>query len=299
MTPTKDILQTFATPPAFWTPEHIGLQTAWQEHAPFAFWLMDVLRPKNFVELGAHGGFSYFVFCQAVKRLRLKTRCYAVDTWQGDEHAGFYGHEIFQSVKKHNAKNYAGFSTLIRSTFEEALGDFKNGTVDLLHVDGRHFYDDVKYDYETWKTKLTGNAVVLFHDCAVRDRGFGVFKLWKELTKNHPHFEFLHSSGLGVLGVGKRFPPQLQALFKASKNKVATQLIRNTYERLGLAISASFTSEQQAKEIAMLRHEITLRYADSFALRREIGARAAETTAKACAMTVRSVETAIRQVRKA
>jgi hypothetical protein len=63
----------------FWTPERLAL-SAWIEHVPFAFWLVDVLRPSTIVELGTHSGVSYSAMCQAVKTLGLKTRCYAVDT---------------------------------------------------------------------------------------------------------------------------------------------------------------------------------------------------------------------------
>jgi hypothetical protein len=37
-----------------------------------------------------HGGFGYFFFCRAVQRLQLDARCYATDTWKGDEYAGFW-----------------------------------------------------------------------------------------------------------------------------------------------------------------------------------------------------------------
>src|SRR6185437_5798850 len=65
-------------------------RSAWIEHVPFAFWLVHVLRPRTIVELGTHTGVSYSAMCQSVRSLGLATSCFAVDTWRGDEHAGFY-----------------------------------------------------------------------------------------------------------------------------------------------------------------------------------------------------------------
>src|SRR6266581_7695039 len=76
--------------------------SAWFEHAPFAFWLIDTLRPKVVVELGTHLGFSYFCFCQQVQKSNLPTRCFAVDTWRGDAHAGFYGEDVFTTVRSYH-----------------------------------------------------------------------------------------------------------------------------------------------------------------------------------------------------
>jgi hypothetical protein len=197
--------------PALWTPERYVGDSAWVEHAPFAFWLMDVLRPRNFVELGAHSGYSYFCFCQAVLRLRLGAICHAVDTWIGDEHAGFYGDEVFQLVVRHNDR-YSSFSTLLRTTFDDACGYFPDRSIDLLHIDGRHYYDDVRHDFETWRAKLANDAIVLFHDVNVRERGFGVWKLFDELKRDHATFEFTHGHGLGVLAV-KDIPGALRPFF--------------------------------------------------------------------------------------
>src|SRR4051794_31520407 len=86
-------------------------RSAWLEHIPFAFWLTQQQKPRTFVELGTHYAPSFFAVCQAVEKLSLTTRCYAVDTWKGDEHAGFYGEEVYSAVKMHNNELYSHFAS--------------------------------------------------------------------------------------------------------------------------------------------------------------------------------------------
>jgi GT2 family glycosyltransferase len=219
---------------SFWQPDYMGV-SAWIEHAPFAFWLVGALRPRRFVELGTHFGYSYFAFCQAVQRLGTGTATYAVDSWEGDEHAGFYGDAVYRTVATHNRARHAGFSTLIRSTFEEARDYFEDGSVDLLHIDGRHFYEDVKADYTQWLPKLSDDAIVLFHDTNVRERGFGVWRFFEELSGLHPAFNFHHGHGLGVVAVGPAVPEPLRPLLSAKPQAVAQ--IRAVYAALGSALS--------------------------------------------------------------
>jgi len=209
--------------------------SAWIEHAPFAFWLVDSLRPRRFVELGTHYGYSYFAFCQAVQRLATDTATYAVDTWRGDAHAGLYEEAVYRTVAPHNRTRYASFSTLIRSTFEEARDYFDDSSVDLLHIDGRHFYEDVKADYAQWLPKLSDDAVVLFHDTNVRERGFGVWRFFEELSDRLPAFNFHHGHGLGVVAVGPAVSESLRPML-AAKPQAQAQ-IRAVYAALGSALS--------------------------------------------------------------
>ena len=236
--------------------------------------LIEALRPNLIVELGTHGGFSYFSLCQAVRFLNLQCRCYAVDTWKGDDQAGYYGEEVLQNVENHNREHYSAFSTLIRSTFDEALSHFEEKSIDLVHIDGRHGYDDVKHDFLNWRPKLSERAVVLFHDTNVREPDFGVYRFWSEISSTFPHFEFLHGNGLGVLGVGKRAGEHLGTLFSASSNAEITTQIRSAYARLGLAVACEFRAAQQTK----LREELAQWPANAAALREDIALRIAEET---------------------
>ena len=173
---------------------------AWVGHTPFAYWLVAALKPKTLVELGTHGGGSYFSFCQSVIDNKLDTKTYAIDTWMGEKQAGFYSESLFKKVMDFNIEHFDNFSTLMKMTFDEALNEFDDNSVDLLHIDGFHSYEAVSNDFRTWYPKLSKEAIVLFHDTHEIKPGFGVHQFWDELKKEHREqcFEFKHSHGLGM-----------------------------------------------------------------------------------------------------
>lgn len=206
-------------------------RSTWSGHIPFAYLLVDLLKPRTIVELGTQDGVSYVAFCHAVKTLGLTTQCTAIDTWAGDPHAGFYGPEILSELKKFHDPRYPGFSRLLQADFDKAVREFADGSIDLLHIDGLHTYEAVKHDFETYLPKLSDRAVVIFHDAAVRTGTFGVYRLIAELTPRYPNFEFRHSYGLGVMGVGAAVPEPMVEFLGAAN--AAPDLYRTLFARLG------------------------------------------------------------------
>ena len=223
---TDRTLEQFLLPP-----DRVGSPSSWWGHVPFAHWLVRELAPRLIVELGTHHGVSFSAFCNSVQHAGLETRCYAIDTWQGDEHAGLYDESVFSSLSESVQQKYSGFATLVRRTFDSALELFADGSIDLLHIDGLHTYEAVKADYEAWRPKLSARAVVLFHDTCIFERNFGVWRLWKEVSEEHPAFEFYHSCGLGVLAPGRDVPSFIVALTKMDSAVAAT--LRHWLAELG------------------------------------------------------------------
>lgn len=237
---------------AYMRPKYL-YQSAWIEHIPFAFWLTEALRPALVVELGTHWGASYFAFCQALDKLDLGAQAFAIDRWTGDEHAGTYGVDVYQRVKEYNERNYGAFSTLLKQEFDEANNYFSDGSIDLLHIDGSHEYDAVKNDFEKWLPKMSNRGIILLHDTNVRERNFGVFRLFQELRGQYPAFEFFHGHGLGVVSMGENVPEKLQWLFEAERHGRRRRDIHLLFASLGKACLDSHRNNELHPKIARIK----------------------------------------------
>ncbi len=208
------------------------MPSSWEEHIPFLFFLIEETSPRLAVELGTYSGNSFFAMCQAVQTLGLPTQCYAVDTWKGDEHVGFFAEDVFINVCEYNDRMYGGFSRLMRMQFDEAVEQFADGSIDLLHIDGYSSYESSKHDFDTWLPKMSPKGVILIHDTCVRKPTVGVWRLLEEIRQRFPVFEFTHQYGLGVIAVGNELPRgSVERLFQAGDS--TTVAIRNLFHRLG------------------------------------------------------------------
>lgn len=237
------------------TPERHNVPSAWIGHVPFALCLMDMVRPGLLVELGTHWGVSYCAFCQAIKELRLSSKCFAVDVWESVQHpsASCYGKGVLNNLKEHHDKRYGLFSKLLLSPFDDARSHFEDSSIDVLHIDGCHTYEAVKHDFDTWLPKMSARGVILLHDTEVRDdASFGVWRFWDEIKPKYPHFAFYHSCGLGVLAVGRSIPEGLRPLVGLSPTD--GDQIRRYFENLGDHLAQLHAMTLEKERLTELLH---------------------------------------------
>jgi hypothetical protein len=230
------------------------VHSTWLGHIPFGMYLVEILQPRVIVELGSYRGASYCAFCQAVKILTLNTKCYAIDTWAGDVQSGFYGQEILNELGKYHDPLYGHFSHLVQSSFDDALGLFSDGSIDLLHIDGLHTYEEVKTDFENWLPKVSDRGVILFHDIHVRDKDFGVWQLWEEIKAVYQSFEFMHGYGLGLIAVGSESEATLSALLSAEPAEVIN--IRQYFQWAGEYVQLAYEVQSLRKTVKNQREAI-------------------------------------------
>jgi hypothetical protein len=179
------------------------LETPWTGHIPFLASVFSAQKPGIFVELGVHKGASFLAACQAATAFAPDCRCHGIDTWEGDDHAVYNDGDLLYRNLCRQTSELNSRSVLIRGYFENVVGQFADASIDLLHIDGLHTYEAVRSDYETWLPKMSEKGIILFHDTCVMERGFGVHQFWDEVKDSNPSLNFRHSSGLGVLVVGK------------------------------------------------------------------------------------------------
>ncbi len=183
--------------------------------------------------LGVGNGQSYSAFCQAVKTMRLATRCYGIDTWQDDAHSGEANEKTYEELNDYNLREYREFSQLLRMNVTDALTRFNDGCIDLLIIDSSHRYEDVKNEFLSWRPKMSSSGVMVFHDTFIRDDGFEVWKLWEEISQTYPSFEFVHGCGLGAAAVGDKVAEDfIEFLREANSDRFISKLFNSLGQRL-------------------------------------------------------------------
>ena len=218
----------------------------WSGHRRFVYDLVANIRPECIVELGSYYGCSAFTFLQALKDFDMKSYFYAIDTWEGDSFTeNDYKENIYDSYKNIQEKLFASQNAIMkRMTFDQACCDFEEESIDLLHIDGSHTYEDCRHDFETWFAKVSKKGIILFHDISddrLDGELLGSHLFWQEIKEQFPFtLEFPYSFGLGVLFLDEILYRQVQTVisfeyYQQLENHVAVSnkdVIRKQYFEL-------------------------------------------------------------------
>lgn len=134
-------------------------------------------RPKVSVEIGVYRGSSTYPIAKALQYIRRGV-IYAVDPWDKDESLKFEADEanrecwgnidyektykkFLKMVKKNKLKSYC---KVLRATSEKAFAQFRDGSVDFIHIDGNHNEESCTKDVEMSLKKLKKGGYLLFDD---------------------------------------------------------------------------------------------------------------------------------------
>jgi predicted O-methyltransferase YrrM len=174
-------------------------KSSWCGLPSLAYEIVQDYKPKVVVELGTHMGLSALSMGIALRDLGEGGMLFAVDTWQGDEQAGFYGDDVYQQFLAR--RSHLGLDRAIvplRMTFDEAR-DQMPPSIDLLHIDGLHTRQAINHDFDTYRPLVRPGGLILFHD--VRTGFPDMRAFWRRLSTKYEHYCVPYSHGLGVIRV--------------------------------------------------------------------------------------------------
>lgn len=210
---------------------------------PFIMFLIELLRPKVFVELGTEDGASYCACCQTIKTLGLTSHCYSINVLEQSDESGA---QAFAELKQYHDSLYQGFSKLTRNTCDTALMDFEDETIDLLYIKEERSYEVVKHLYQTWLPKMSERGAIIFHSTNNPEHSG---RLWKEIEPLHPHFELPYGNGLGIISVSNNEASPLSALAQMSKDDASLLIL--FFQGLGQRLSIQLKREQQIERLSL------------------------------------------------
>ncbi len=146
---------------------------------------------KTGAEIGVFDGYYSEVLCRLIPGLKL----YAIDKWSVYAKYGntsFY--DELQVAYKEAQERLAPYNCeIIKQFSKDAVGRFKDESLDFVFIDANHSYDYVKQDIELWTPKVRKGGIVSGHDYYVgKSKKMGVIKAVDEFTeKNNYKLEII------------------------------------------------------------------------------------------------------------
>lgn len=150
--------------------------------------------PDNatFVEIGAWMGRSTCYMAEQVKSSSKNIKFYAVDTWDGSDEEEHQ--RIVQELESNNSSLFEVFQTNLQkcnvgdyviplqTTSLKASEQFENESLDFVHIDASHDYENVLADIIAWYPKVKSGGFISGDDYVIN--WGGVIQAVNEYFKN-------------------------------------------------------------------------------------------------------------------
>lgn len=121
-----------------------------------------------FVEIGAWMGQSTCCMGELIKNSNKEIKFYSIDTWEGSvEHS-----DIIKDLHNKNTSLYNEYKNNIEScgisdyvipiqaTSLDAVNKFEDESIDFLHIDASHDYENVLADIRAWYPKVKPGGII-------------------------------------------------------------------------------------------------------------------------------------------
>jgi cephalosporin hydroxylase len=167
---------------------------------------VDFLRERgplgNVLEIGSESGGTFYLWCRLAS---LSAHKISIDKPDGASGSWRYVDPAALKERNETFLNFASRVSIINAdshdgkTVAQVADILAGDKLDLLFIDGDHSFAGVKADYEMYKSLVSADGMIVFHD--IQHLGPKIF--WEELHRRGGKLrEFnqnLHWAGLGVL----------------------------------------------------------------------------------------------------
>ena len=136
------------------------------------------------VEIGAYLGRSTVAL--ALGCVGSKRHVFSIDTFRGiycNEHVGESFEEDFFELWRGNIQEVGllEYVSPLCNDSKEAVKTWE-GPINLLFIDGSHWYEDVLADFEGFYPHVVGGGIIVLHDVTPAFRG--PFRVWNEVVRD-------------------------------------------------------------------------------------------------------------------
>jgi glycosyltransferase involved in cell wall biosynthesis len=223
----------FLSSAALWVPDHTVATNSGTAHVPFAFWLIDTIRPRLVVEIGSEPGSVHLAFSQAAVRLGLSTSCQMIEFRDGSDPVGGQDEPGVISVQALDRRVSGGFFSLVRCRAATALDRLDRQSIDMLHLAGPAACQAFGDDFPGWLERMSNRGLIILTEISVHEPDLRARRTFQTLSRSYPAFEFTHDRGLGIVAIGDAIPERLAKLFESSREPALADQVRGWYHRLG------------------------------------------------------------------
>ncbi|MCE3026006.1 hypothetical protein [Salinicola sp. DM10] len=230
-------LQSLAQGAMFWRPDQIEA-SAWLDHLPWIFWLLEASQPQRCVTLGARAGSLHGAFCQGLGRLGLSAESLLVA--EGPQA------EELQAMAD---RRYGGLARHLQMPLHRAAKQIEAGSVDILALDLEPTDPDMDELLERWIPRLSRQGVVLIPGINRHESGCLAHHYYAELQNRYRSVTFHHGDGLGVLVVGETPAELVETLLNRWAAPTAARTVREVFARLGRGCVDQALAETQAQRL--------------------------------------------------
>lgn len=133
---------------------------------------VDLYRECGF-KIGAEIGVDRGLFAADICKANPGVKLYGIDPWQDyPEYGEVYTQPYADTCHAEAVARLAPYDvTLIRKASMDAVGDFADGSLDFVYIDGNHAYTFVHDDITQWARKVRPGGIVSGHDyCRPKNR---------------------------------------------------------------------------------------------------------------------------------